>query len=369
MKKNTGFHKGPKRRFGFTLIELLVVIAIIAILIALLLPAVQQAREAARRTQCKNNLKQIGLAIHNFHDVHDHLPPLVNHSGGPTLWWHILPYVEQAQLQNLYDGGATETTSSARTSSIRYHMNTNFDIISAAGQLESIQPITAFNCPSYPSRGIETAGNARGPRGDYAVVFMQTQGFDNNLDFSTENGWWNHHSSENQGRINKQKGLIKTGNTVGLPNDGGIDGHNGRRREQAKFTQRLNDAKDGTSNTAIVGEKFWTQQELDRTGSPNHNNCDTSIFVQDGGWREYMAARNMRFPLRTGVERDGPGDWVEDNPAATGAARATGFGSWHTGAVQFLFADGSVQTLSENLDNTIRFRLAAATDGEVVGEF
>lgn len=86
------------RSRGFTLIELLVVIAIIAILIALLLPAVQQAREAARRTQCKNNLKQVGLALHNYHDVHRCFPaagycPTANGSHGPTAWVMMLPFI------------------------------------------------------------------------------------------------------------------------------------------------------------------------------------------------------------------------------------------------------------------------------------
>lgn len=102
-------------RSGFTLIELLVVIAIIAILIALLLPAVQQAREAARRTQCKNHMKQLGLALHNFHDVHDHLPPgghddltpvgKETTGGGWGSSWLVftLPYVEQAPLFNQLD--------------------------------------------------------------------------------------------------------------------------------------------------------------------------------------------------------------------------------------------------------------------------
>ena len=91
---------------GFTLIELLVVIAIIAILIALLLPAVQQAREAARRTQCKNNLKQLGLAFHNYHDTFTLFPIGVQSAGpnaghyGPSFYAGILPYLEQANVYN-----------------------------------------------------------------------------------------------------------------------------------------------------------------------------------------------------------------------------------------------------------------------------
>jgi prepilin-type N-terminal cleavage/methylation domain-containing protein len=101
-----------RRRSGFTLIELLVVIAIIAILIALLLPAVQQAREAARRSQCKNNLKQLGLALHNYHDVYNAFPqghaqiqariPVASYEGR-GLWVAILPYIEQTALYNLYN--------------------------------------------------------------------------------------------------------------------------------------------------------------------------------------------------------------------------------------------------------------------------
>ncbi|MCA9085873.1 MAG: DUF1559 domain-containing protein [Planctomycetaceae bacterium] len=98
----------PRIRRGFTLIELLVVIAIIAILIALLLPAVQQAREAARRTQCKNVLKQFGLAVHNYHDVYNQFPSAATagiRSGTncfhqPSLWIKLLPYMDQAPLFN-----------------------------------------------------------------------------------------------------------------------------------------------------------------------------------------------------------------------------------------------------------------------------
>jgi len=108
----------PIKRRAFTLIELLVVIAIIAVLIALLLPAVQQAREAARRAQCKNNLKQLGIALHNYHDVHSVFPPYVTYDqgkdcpGGPDGWtntggysWRVmlLPFIDQAAAFNQID--------------------------------------------------------------------------------------------------------------------------------------------------------------------------------------------------------------------------------------------------------------------------
>src|SRR4051812_38984198 len=93
----------PLQRFGFTLIELLVVIAIIAILIALLVPAVQKVREAAARTKCMNNLKQIGLGIHNYHDTFRRLPPDRIVNDWPTWAVLILPYIEQADLFKQWD--------------------------------------------------------------------------------------------------------------------------------------------------------------------------------------------------------------------------------------------------------------------------
>jgi prepilin-type N-terminal cleavage/methylation domain-containing protein len=125
-----------KRLRGFTLIELLVVIAIIAILIALLLPAVQQAREAARRSQCKNNLKQLGLAMHNYHDVHNKFP--VGHYSCCWGTWMvaILPYIEQAQLFSLYqNSGGNDATGP------RYGAAPNSTLVTN-------RRLSALSCPS-----------------------------------------------------------------------------------------------------------------------------------------------------------------------------------------------------------------------------
>ena len=135
-------HRVAVRRMGFTLIELLVVIAIIAILVSLLLPAVQQAREAARRTQCKNNLRQLGLALHNYHDVHRMFPAGHMESGvdGPSFrhqfsWLtYCLPYIEQTNVYNLINFSQIDLTLSA-------HQNTAFMV---AGRVD----VPVFICPS-----------------------------------------------------------------------------------------------------------------------------------------------------------------------------------------------------------------------------
>ncbi|MFM7869824.1 MAG: DUF1559 domain-containing protein, partial [Planctomycetaceae bacterium] len=144
---------------GFTLIELLVVIAIIAILIALLLPAVQQAREAARRTQCKNNLKQIGLALHNYHDTHGRFPPtqiMVAYMGANNTnpqprnhtWVSlVLPYLEQATLYSSINFSAA------------MHLNGVYQTLSTGETIVS-RKLPVLQCPSDPGfgGGISTHG-------------------------------------------------------------------------------------------------------------------------------------------------------------------------------------------------------------------
>ncbi|MDR0337297.1 MAG: DUF1559 domain-containing protein, partial [Planctomycetaceae bacterium] len=174
-----------KLRRAFTLVELLVVIAIIGLLIGLLLPAVQTAREAARKMQCSNNLKQIGLAVHHFHDTYNALPPSSIFNQKPSFWALIYPYIEQ---QSLYEMMHTITNNPAATdppNKAPFVLNgtsaTNtpawFNNGLKESQRQEFGSVSIIKCPSrrsgikYTNEVIEgtiRAGN--GPRGDYVIV-------------------------------------------------------------------------------------------------------------------------------------------------------------------------------------------------------
>ena len=317
--------KRSTRRRGFTLIELLVVIAIIAILIALLLPAVQQAREAARRSQCKNNLKQLGLAMHNYHDVHKMFPPgyvdLRGHSGNTVIdnvghWsWSafILPFVDQAPLYNKLNVGPMTATDS---------VTANTAVMSARYEV--------FRCPSDD-------GPRSNARDGYKILNVTGLSDDQNsanwLKLSTSNYVAANNTVDPDSSSAMKQGRASTRND-------GNTGATGAFYRDSSLSVR--DFFDGTSNTILIGERYagamFAVRDANAGGPPSAN-----LHGMSGAF--------------------GSADYAM-NPTSSSAAEA--FSSPHEGGVHFLFGDGRVQFLSENIDHDTTTGLVDSTFEQLI---
>jgi prepilin-type N-terminal cleavage/methylation domain-containing protein len=341
---------------GFTLVELLVVIAIIGVLVSLLLPAVQRVREAARRTQCSNNFKQLGLAVHNFHDQRGGIPPLSSHFECASFFVHLLPFIEQGNVYNILDGnnaGGTKTHLGGRQETMWNNLNTQ--------ERNALSSIQIYLCPSrragvqFKDAGNDTSSD--GPLADYAVVHAEY--FPIPTYTGTPNvqpaGWNNYydaciatHANNNEAaiRVARVEGCTATARNPTNPTADQIRA--GRPRDTfARIT-------DGLSNTLLVGEKHVRVVELGQWAN-NKSRQDGSFMFADQTWREYQVAREIRLYMGKG-----PNNMVTDrlcdlpsqaNPqAACGPDANFGFGSWHDGICQFLIGDGSVRSISTNIE-------------------
>jgi len=326
---------------GFTLIELLVVIAIIAILVALLLPAVQQAREAARRSQCKNNLKQIGLALHNYHDVHSTLP-IGSRSGprasngwstwGQSWWVAVLPYIDQAPLYNNWNHNPANSG-----------YNQNLPVIDGV-------KISVAKCPSSPLP-----------------------------DFSSENG--NNPSTGNPARISLSNYAGISGAYVDATNRDPA-GRNAIELELSTgpateggvmfFDSKIGfrDISDGLSNTIVVGEQ--SDYLVGATGSQliHLSSYPAGMFM--GG----HDVTGRRFNVTTvrytpGYRTSEAVSEAQPNCPLTGVCGNVGANnpiqSIHTGGAHVLLGDGSVRFASNNVNLTTFLHLATRDDGNVLG--
>ncbi len=297
---------------AFTLVELLVVIAIIGILVSLLLPAVQAAREAARRMQCSNNLKQIGLATHNFESTFRFLPPafIGDNSDAVNSWatWPalILPQMEGNNQYNLID----------------LHLRVA-DQPPAAYQTQSPN----FLCPSRPP-AVLSIGDFATPGGaltDYAASFGTAALY-----------------------INSVGAIIPA-----IPQEITVDANSRPYLKKWRAQTRMADLIDGASNTTIFGEKHI------RPNSLRGRNEDRSA---------YSAVRNTHRRMM-GVYVSG--STTEIRPllppnAQTPALANSSFGSAHAGICQFVLGDGSVQSLSITTDIDVLTKLVTRNDGGVV---
>lgn len=308
-------------RQAFTLVELLVVIAIIGILVGLLLPAVQQAREAARRMQCSNNLKQIGLALHNYESTYQILPAGCNglpSAGGTSFdghgWtWHasILPFLEQTNLYNAVQGPDGMGNELGSTTSGK-------PLIVRATKL------SVFWCPSQPDV-------SDGPqKGGY-----QPSNYNGHMGTRIGNG---NDDCICTGIANLSDMMSKP---WGCMNGNGVF--------YVRSRTRFRDVIDGLTNTIFVSEV------PDSGGSAMagfSSGCDRKAVFSGGAdsnppteMSEFLIAAEGNDPINGGSEE------------------ATG--SWHTGGAHFLMGDGSVQFLSENMNMATYQAISTRAEGEV----
>ncbi|MDO5554011.1 MAG: DUF1559 domain-containing protein [Planctomycetia bacterium] len=343
-----------KRLIAFTLVELLVVIAIIGILIALLLPAVQAAREAARRMQCTNNLKQIGLAVHNFHDTRNGLPPAMITVYRPSLFPILFPYLEQ---QNLWDVIQNSVDKGGRTG-LRVVV-TGCDWWNYAGCLTAEQKkgfgsVPAYHCPSVPREipAITTtvlslhSDYSSGPQIDYAMVAHPT---------ATGN-WWDF-SFNNVTYAKNTLSPFRLANSE-YETDANLDNVNTwSPRDTFAWWQ------DGTSNQLCIGEKHFTRDYPAGDAKDGDNLGDGSYMMT------YGAAMNVCSVARTFYDIR----WGGETPICTRNQEVTStfeaidfFGEAHPGTCNFLLGDGSVRGISVTTSATILCALANVRDGKTV---
>lgn len=334
-----------RARRAFTLIELLVVIAIIAVLVALLLPAVQQAREAARRTQCRNNLKQLGLAIHNYFDQHKVLPPSRLSMGqiggnwgqvpGPkdplrfqnaTGWVMLLPFLDQGPLFNKYNFQNAASWTWVYGTYAQGDVLGNPDLNAPVTRTK----LTAFLCPSdpndiyYPNAGSQ----------HYSISRNTAGGARTNYDFNVWYGEYFYQGYPLQPTLQPVFGAMRS--------------------------TKIDDIKDGTSNTAIVTE---TVRNVWNGVPPTWGH---------GGHVQVGIALDM--PWVPGINQWGQGPWPGGGTSSSAyqpgrLVNWAAAGSLHVGGCHMLLGDGAVKFVSENTDNATLLRLHRMRDNQTVGNF
>jgi prepilin-type N-terminal cleavage/methylation domain-containing protein/prepilin-type processing-associated H-X9-DG protein len=379
-----------RARSGFTLIELLVVIAIIAILIGLLLPAVQKVREAAARMSCSNNLKQMGLAFHNYHSTYGAFPrgtaddtsdPSGNYTCKALPWGvYLLPYLEQQALYNQFNVANVSGVEGGQLFNGQPgYLNTNLlsncppnnTNLPTSAQNPAATPLKIYQCPSSPSQGKiyqDVWDNTNGAYGPYWFG-PGTTAAGGPL---SPNGSWTVSASDYAG--------ISLGNiNNGLPGPAGNVPGDGVLNDDLPGYNVLT-ITDGTSNTVVLGEM---------AGGPDVYVAGPKLYVS---YSSLTASTPLTSPWYTSgtawADANNGNNWIDGSQfdggvalgdPGTGAFAGNGGGpctfncnnvenlfSFHTGGMNFLFCDGHVQFLQQNIDRATFVFLICPVDGQVI---
>jgi len=338
---------------AFSIVELLVVIAIISMLIALLLPAVQAAREAARRMQCANHLRQVGLAVQNFHDTLNGIPPLIVDSHSYSAHMLLFPFIEQTASwdfiesrpkafvntgRRFWDGGNAEYdggfTGGAGANEWPRPEDRGVGRRLSDERKRGLASVPIFYCPSLRRGTVYVDTHMPGPVSDYVVPVLRGVYFGG---ISWELGWsdWqNHWDSSNPDHYNFVRTVFRAAQTTGA--NPVVRAQNWSTRDT--FTR----ISDGTSNTIIFGEKHLRPAEFGMCNSEATVDC--SYFYSAGDGAQYFGIVRPGIASPRTFARglhDTLGTNVSNNERA--------FGSAHPGVINFAFADGSVRPLNTDL--------------------
>ncbi len=384
---------------GFTLVELLVVIAIIGILVALLLPAIQAAREAARRTQCNNNLKNIGLGLQNYHDTYKTFPMGVMHSGlrgapqlGPSWQYGILPFMEQ---RNIYDKIANLIRAGSTAPAATVFTANGANAITGR-PLDKLIP-DYMRCPSSP---LPVMSDQTG-----SICLSTYVGITGGVDITTTNNATLHPSPNLWGNPTSTRSYVNRAGAT-FASVGATPGAVITSSGMLPIAQHvgMNGCTDGTSNTMIVGEQSDWLRDVNRTistkyhgdpgwngsGGPNSNTGTDAMGGWLSGTNVVPAIPDQLWSSATDVAPPNQVAWgatpiifnvttvrykphvkeVLGTGAAPGCAEIRGLNNplqaAHPGGLLVAFVDGSVQFISGTTDLAVLLRIAIRDDGQTV---